>query len=305
LWNQAFEKTGLDPFFYLHRPRSLKEVFPWEHIRSGVTKAYLREEWEKALLGEETPDCRDRCHSCGVCDLDAVAPVLFREWSPPEQAGDEMAKTSSAETNKYRVTFSKQGTGRHLSHLELIRLFGRAFRRSGLSLVYSKGFHPIAKFSFVWALPVGTESLEESFDVELYGDLPEHTLTERLSHHMPRGIQIVSIEKIERLSKAPRLKEGHYEIHFDGLKMREEHIEKFLLSGSFPIRKSSKKGERVIDARPLVKSLRVGSPHHIELVMSHGEGPQVKPSELLKEIFQLNSEEATLIRILKTKQIIC
>ena len=305
LWVEAFEEAGSDPFFYLHRPRSIKEVFPWEHIRSGVTKAYLQEEWEKASQGEETPDCRDLCQSCGVCDLDSAAPVLFREWSPPEQTGNEVTKPSSAETNKYRVTFSKQGTGRHLSHLELIRLFGRAFRRSGLSMVYSKGFHPIPKFSFVWALPVGTESLEESFDVELYDDLSGHSLKERLWLHMPQGIQIISMEKVERRGKAPRLKESHYEIHFNGLGMREEPIERFLLSGSFPVLKPSKKGDRVIDARPLVKSIRIGSSHHIELVMSHGEGPEVKPADLIKEIFQLNSEELTLIRILKTKQIIC
>ena len=305
LWVEAFEEAGSDPFFYLHRPRSIKEVFPWEHIRSGVTKAYLQEEWERASQGEETPDCRDRCHSCGVCDLDSVAPVLFREWAPPQQAGNEVARTPSADTNKYRVTFSKRGIGMHLSHLELIRLFGRAFRRSALSMAHSKGFHPIPKFSFVWALPVGTESLEESFDVELYDDLSGHALKERLWPHMPQGIQIISIEKVERRGKAPRLKEAHYEIHFNGLEMREEPIERFLLSGSFPVLKPSKKGDRVIDARPLVKSIRIGSSHHIELVMSHGEGPQVKPADLLKEIFKLNSEEVTLIRILKTQQTIC
>jgi radical SAM-linked protein len=172
-------------------------------------------------------------------------------------------------------------------------------------MAHSKGFHPIPKFSFVWALPVGTESLEESFDVELYDDLSGHALKERLWPHMPQGIQIISIEKVERRGKAPRLKEAHYEIHFNGLEMREEPIERFLLSGSFPVLKRSKKGDRVIDARPLVKSIRIGSSHHIELVMSHGEGPQVKPADLLKEIFKLNSEEVTLIRILKTKQTIC
>ena len=305
LWVRALEETGLDPFFYLHRPRSQKEVFPWDHIRSGVSKAYLQEEWQKALLGEETPDCRDQCHSCGVCGLSSVAPVLFRNRSLPEEIGKQMAKTPISETSKYRVTFSKQGIGKYLSHLELIRLFGRAFRRSGLSMVHSKGFHPVPKFSFVRALPVGTESLEESLDVELYEDLLAGALAERLSRHMPSGIQVVSTEKIDRRRRAPRLKEDHYEIYFNGVRMRGEKIEMFLLSGSFPVRKSGKKGERVIDARPLVKSLRVGSAHHVELVIRHGEGPEVKPADLLKEIFQLDSEELTLIRILKTKQILC
>ena len=304
LWTRAFDEAGLDPFFYMHRERSAREVFPWDHIQSGVGKAYLREEWEKALRSEGTSDCRDRCHSCGVCGPNAVGPVLFREWSPPDLRGKEGGADPSAETNKYRVTFSKRGTGRYLSHLEMIRALGRAFRRSGLSMAYSKGFHPVPRFSFVWALPVGTESLEESFDVELSDDLSGEALKERLSPHMPRGIRILSAERLKARRKAPRLKEGHYEIHFNGLRTREEPVARFLLSEAFPIRRPGRKGDKVIDARPLVKTMRVGSPHHIELVMRHGEGPEVKPADLLKEIYQLNPEEVTLMRILKTKQIL-
>jgi radical SAM-linked protein len=281
------------------------EVFPWEHIRSGVSKAYLQKEWERALQGDETPDCRDRCHFCGVCDLEHVAPVLFKEWSPPGRTGNAVTTAWSAEPEKYRVTFSKQGRGKYLSHLELIRLFGRAFRRSGLSMVYSKGFHPVPKFSFVGALPVGTESLEESFEVELYDGCSEHALKERLLLHMPDGIQIISMEKVERHGKAPRLKESHYEIHFNGQKMREEDVERFLLSSCFPVRKPGKRGDRVIDARPLIKSMLVKSSQLIELAMSHGAGPEVKPSDLLKEIFQWSSDDVALVRILKTKQILC
>jgi radical SAM-linked protein len=211
----------------------------------------------------------------------------------------------SADTEKYRVTFSKQGRGKYLSHLELIRLFGRAFRRGGLSMVYSKGFHPVPKFSFVGALPVGTESLEESFDVELYDGFPEHALKERLRLHMPDGIQIISMEKVERRGKAPVLKESHYEIHFDGQELRLENVERFLLSSCFPIRKPGKRGDRVIDARPLVKSMLARSSQLIELAMSHGAGPEVKPADLLKEIFQWSPDEVALVRILKTKQILC
>ncbi len=304
-WIKAFEETGSDPSFYLHRPRSLREIFPWEHIRSGVMKAYLHGEWERALKGEETPDCRERCHSCGVCDLDQVRPVLFREWSPPERGVKEFPRSLRAEAKKYRVTFSKLGIGRHLSHLELVRLFVRAFRRSNLHMVYSEGFHPMPKLSFVWALPVGTESLEESLDVELYDDFPGQALKERLRSCLPQGIQIVSVDAVERAGRAPRLKEGHYEIHFNGLRVREEHIEVFLASEDFLMRKSGKRGNRMIDARPLVKSLRVKSSHHVELVMNHGAGPEVKPADLFKAIFHLSPEEAALTRILKTKQVIC
>ena len=57
LWLKAFEETGLDPDFYATRPRPLDEVFPWDHLDCGVTKAYLAREWEKAQRAECTPDC--------------------------------------------------------------------------------------------------------------------------------------------------------------------------------------------------------------------------------------------------------
>ena len=66
LWLKAFEEAGLDPDFYATRPRPVDEVFPWDHLDCGVTKAYLLREWEKALRAECTPDCRKGCTGCGM-----------------------------------------------------------------------------------------------------------------------------------------------------------------------------------------------------------------------------------------------
>ena len=66
LWLKAFEDAGLDPDFYALRPRPMDEVFPWDHLDCGVTKAYLAREWEKAQRGECTPDCRKGCTGCGM-----------------------------------------------------------------------------------------------------------------------------------------------------------------------------------------------------------------------------------------------
>ncbi|MCL2030325.1 MAG: TIGR03960 family B12-binding radical SAM protein [Oscillospiraceae bacterium] len=66
LWQAAFEAEGLDPDFYALRERGPDEVLPWGHIDTGVSRAFLRREYEKALRGETTPDCRTQCAGCGA-----------------------------------------------------------------------------------------------------------------------------------------------------------------------------------------------------------------------------------------------
>ena len=66
LWLQAMRDEGLDPDFYACRVRPLEETLPWDHLDCGVTKSFLRREWEKALRGETTHDCRKGCVGCGV-----------------------------------------------------------------------------------------------------------------------------------------------------------------------------------------------------------------------------------------------
>ena len=65
-WMKAFENTGIDIEFYNYRQRDVAEIFPWDFIDIGVTKAFLRKEWERALAGEVTPNCRMQCSGCGA-----------------------------------------------------------------------------------------------------------------------------------------------------------------------------------------------------------------------------------------------
>ena len=66
LWMQAFENTGIDPDFYNLRKREADEIFPWDFIDCGVTKSFLRKEWERAMNGEVTPNCRRQCSGGGA-----------------------------------------------------------------------------------------------------------------------------------------------------------------------------------------------------------------------------------------------
>jgi radical SAM family uncharacterized protein len=69
VWMQAFTENGLSPEFYTHLRRSLDEIFPWDHINTGVRKAILKQDYEWSLEGRLRPDCRERCYSCGIVPL--------------------------------------------------------------------------------------------------------------------------------------------------------------------------------------------------------------------------------------------
>ena len=66
LWMQAFENTGIDLEFYNLRERSEDELFPWDFIDIGVSRKFLRREWERAMKETVTPNCRMQCSGCGA-----------------------------------------------------------------------------------------------------------------------------------------------------------------------------------------------------------------------------------------------
>lgn len=65
-WQKAFTEVGIDPEFYTLRERSLDEIFPWDFIDAGVTKEFLKREYETALAGKVTKNCRMQCSGCGA-----------------------------------------------------------------------------------------------------------------------------------------------------------------------------------------------------------------------------------------------
>ena len=65
-WEEAFEKCGLSIDFYAHRDRAKDEILPWDFIDIGVSRDYLYKEYERALNGIVTPNCKENCNGCGA-----------------------------------------------------------------------------------------------------------------------------------------------------------------------------------------------------------------------------------------------
>lgn len=67
LWLQAIAETGIDAQWYATHWFSLEEALPWDHISCGVSKAFLKKEFEKARAALVTPHCAEaECAACGI-----------------------------------------------------------------------------------------------------------------------------------------------------------------------------------------------------------------------------------------------
>ena len=69
-WMEAFKDVGVDPNFYANRKRNLDEILPWKAIDIGVSESFFKKELEKALKGENTPNCRQNCAGCGAASFE-------------------------------------------------------------------------------------------------------------------------------------------------------------------------------------------------------------------------------------------
>ena len=93
-----------------------------------------------------------------------------------------------------RVLFEKTGSAIWISHLDLMRLFQRAFKRAGLSLKHSQGFNPRPSVSIALPLSVGVESRCELLDFELEGEsVPNDQILAGLNRSLVEGVRVLDV----------------------------------------------------------------------------------------------------------------
>jgi radical SAM family uncharacterized protein/radical SAM-linked protein len=208
LWERAFAEHGVDPARFLGTIPVTARL-PWSHIDVGLEDGFLLAEYRKAVRSRLSPPCgkaagafvhptnledarRDGrklvCYDCGVaCDLSAMRAqretylVKLGAERPREPAPEAAPRPRKAppprveqgKPHRFRFVFTKLGPSAFLSHLDSIRALPRAFRRAGLPLFYSSGFHPKPEMTFSPALSLGVMSLGEIVDVKLaFADAP-------------------------------------------------------------------------------------------------------------------------------------
>lgn len=96
---------------------------------------------------------------------------------------------------RFEFGFTKKGHVKYISHLDLMRLFSRAFRRAEFPLKLTQGFNPHPKFSIVRAIKLGMESEYETANVVLKEAMDEQTFKQNLQQQLPTGIIIKDVKR--------------------------------------------------------------------------------------------------------------
>lgn len=292
LWERAMERCHVNIDFYTSRERKLSEPLPWDHIDSGVRKDFLRSEWKKALLGETTEDCRTGlCNQCGVCDFERLQTRIFKEGDtvdtncyvrPPEQKESYL---------RFCVSFEKRGQAKYFGHLELTRIFMRAFRRAHIPLKFTRGFHPMPRISFTDALPVGTESTKEYFFVEAHSSVTPDTIVKRLNSTLPQGLRILECKLAHKKQKTEMPKIAHYTVTLKDAIFPEGRLRQFLHSKTWPLERTNRKGYRKrMELKEIITSIMISAPDTVRMSFSLPPGHTLRPAEALVHIFGLSEE---------------
>jgi len=309
-WREAFERAGVDPEEY-RKAKTSTDPLPWSFIETGVNTHFLWEEYQRGMREELGLPCVGKdCHRCGVCDGQAIMVKEgdgwreFSEGLKVSRTGEERRKSI---LRKFRLTFTKKGDLRFLSHLELAHLFYRAARRAHLPLCYSEGFHPMPRIIFERALPVGVESLSEKVDMELAGKMFPEEIKERLNRTLPEGIEIMEVKELPlSLPSTSPLHRVTYWIPLDHLMTKEDlysAIQKAWEKEEFFIIQKRKGKKRRLDLLPLIEKMEVkedrGGEFGLLLVLRSSGGKMAKPHEVLEAVLGLKGEALARCHVIK------
>ena len=208
----------------------------------------------------------------------------------------------------HRVTYSKEGLIKFISHLDLIRLWRRAFRRAGVLVKTSQGFSPHPLMSFGPPLPLGVEGRGEILDVALVHGQNLTGAKERLQAALPEGMRVKEFRPVSesRPSLCAAIDHASYEADL-GKEWAGEVREKVAAakgSATLVTKKQTRKGERYRDIKPLIKELEVGGDRGGEECMRFtvrvGEGGNCNPHELLEAVLGWPEERIKKLRIVRT-----
>ena len=190
-----------------------------------------------------------------------------------------------------RLLFEKTGDAVYLSHLDLMRVFQRAFKRADIMIWHSQGFSPRAYVSIALPLPVGSESVCEILDFEIQdGSVDLTKLPTLLNRTMPAGIRVLeayeSAVKIKHLTRLRAQITLEYDRGIPG--QAQQAIAKLFADGPVLVKKRTKSGDETeLDLKPMIFSLsmRDVSAQELDLtVLVSAQNPSCNPQLLVNAI---------------------
>ena len=189
-----------------------------------------------------------------------------------------------------RLLFEKTGNAVWSSHLDLMRIFQRAFKRAGLSLTHTHGFNPRPSVSIAMPLSVGVESVCELLDFDLDGEVVScEEITRRLNNALVCGVRVLETyytgRKLRELAYLHTLVTLEYD---DGIPDQAENaIADLFASEAIVVPKKSKNGIQDQDIIPMIQSIDVKTAGEKELDLDcvvFCQNPTLNPMQLVAAI---------------------
>ena len=184
-----------------------------------------------------------------------------------------------------RALFEKTGNARYISHLDLMRLFQRAFKRAGLPLTHTQGFNPRPSVSIALPLSLGVESRCELLDFDLEVPVDCGEIREKLNASLVEGVFVREVyeqgEKIKNLAllQSRLVLEYDRQIPDDVI----EELQNLFSRSELIVEKKGKNGMTQQNVIPMVRKLDVNriSDREVEMIALHCcQNPALNPMQL-------------------------
>lgn len=208
---------------------------------------------------------------------------------------------------KARVKFTKQGNLKFIGHLDMMRYFQKAIKRSQLPIAYTNGFNPHQIMSFGAPLGLGMTSSAEYMDIELNDKIKSKAAIDALSATMVDGIKILSFKYLPE--KTPNAMSAtsaaYYKVNLhDNIYNAYDNdsinrlIYKFRLQDEYIYNKTTKHSIKQINIIPLIYDFSYTN-DSFYIKCSSGSNDNIKPEiiiESLMRYFNIISSDDVLDR---------
>lgn len=184
-----------------------------------------------------------------------------------------------------RALFEKVGTARFISHLDLMRLFQRAFKRAGLPLTHTQGFNPRPAVSIALPLSLGAESHCELLDFDLESHVPLEDIRNRLNAALIDGIRVREVYDNGAKIKYLALLQSRLTLEYDGgiPAGAESAIGQLFAREALVLEKKNRNGVTQQDIIPMIRNLEISRISEGELrldVLHCCQNPSLNPMQL-------------------------
>jgi radical SAM-linked protein len=180
-----------------------------------------------------------------------------------------------------RLRFRKTGDLRWIGHLDLMRTLERLFRRAGVAIALTEGFHPHPRLHFPASLALGAVGENEVLEVDLTEAIPLDELLTRLNAQCAPGLNFTSAEWLPSSGKRSQARRLHYRVALPA-----ERVLNFAAAAEKLMAESAcliERDDKSLDIRPQLDELNVTG-NTLSMVFRVVPQAAAKPRDVLQTL---------------------